>query len=89
VAVTRCGGSAALVGRSSGSRSQRRTLDPRHLQRCIALLPERCTRRRFASLLALPLSTVSRTLKAMGLGRLKHLHPPVPVRRYKEPGLAT
>ena len=34
-------------------------------------------------MLALPLSTVGRTLKALGLGRLKHLQPPVPVWRYQ------
>jgi hypothetical protein len=34
-------------------------------------------------LLAQPLSTVGRTLNAMGLGRLKHLQPPLPVRRYQ------
>ena len=79
----RCGGAAALVDRRSVRRSQRRTLDPQHLQRAVALRHERCTLRRIARLLALPLSTVGRTLKAMGLGRLKHLQPPVPVRRYQ------
>jgi transposase InsO family protein len=79
----RCGGAAALVDRRSVRRSQRRTLDPQHLQRAFALRHERCTLRRIARLLALPLSTVGRTLKAMGLGRQKHLQPPVPVRRYQ------
>ena len=59
------------------------TLDPQHLQRAVALRHERCTLRRIARLLALPLSTVGRSLKALGLGRLKHLQPPVPVRRYQ------
>ena len=79
----RSGGAAALVDRRSVRRSQRRTLDPQHLQRAVALRHERCTLRRIARLLALPLSTVGRTLKAMGLGRLKQLQPPVPVRRYQ------
>jgi len=79
----RSGGAAALVDRRSVRRSQRRTLDPQHLQRAVALRHERSTLRRIARLLALPLSTVGRTLKAMGLGRLKHLQPPVPVRRYQ------
>jgi hypothetical protein len=70
------------VDRRSVRRSQRRTLDEKQLQRVIALRPEQCTLRRMARLLVLPLSTVGRTLKAMGLGRLKHLQPPVPVRRY-------
>ncbi len=71
------------MDRRSVRRSQRRTLDPQHLQRAVALRHEHCTLRRIARLLALPLSTVARTLKAMGLGRLKHLQPPVPVRRYQ------
>jgi hypothetical protein len=79
----RCGGASALVDRRSVRRSQRRTLDPLHLQRAVALRHERCTLRRIARLLAFPLSTVGRTLKAMGLGRLKHLQPPVPVWRYQ------
>jgi len=49
---------------------------------------QRCTLSRIASLLAAPLSTVGRTLKAMGLGRLKHLQPPLLVCRYQwaQPG---
>jgi transposase InsO family protein len=57
----RCGGAAALVDRRSVRCSQRRTLDPQHLQRAVALRHERCTLRRIARLLALPLSTVGRT----------------------------
>ena len=79
----RCGGAAALVDRRSVRRSQRRTLDPQHLQRAVALRHERCTHRRIPRLLALPLSTAGRTLITMGLGRLKHLQPPVPMRRYQ------
>ena len=60
----RSGGSAALVDRRSVRRSQRRTLEPQHLQRAVGLGHERCTLRRIARLLALPLSTVGRTLKA-------------------------
>jgi len=47
-----------------------------------------CTLRRIARLLAAALSTVVRTLKAMGLGRPKYLQPPVPVCRYQwgQPG---
>jgi hypothetical protein len=79
----RCGGAAALVDRRGVRRSQRRTLDPQHLQRAVALRHERCTLRSIARLLALPLSTDGRNLKAMGLGRLKHLQLPLPVRRYQ------
>jgi transposase-like protein len=77
----RFGGAAALVDRCGVRRSQRRTLDPQHLQRAVALRHERCTLRRIARLLAIPLSTVGRTLQTMGQGHLKHLQPPVPVRR--------
>lgn len=47
-------------------------------------LRQQCsTLRRIARLLASPLFTVARTLKAMGLELLKDLLPPVPVRRYQ------
>jgi len=84
----RSGGLAALVDRRSGRRSQRHTLDPQQLQQAVDLRHQRCTLRRIASLLAAPLSSVRRTLKAMGLGGLRHLQPPVPVRRYQwaQPG---
>jgi transposase len=71
----RSGGAAALVDRRSISRRQRLKLDPQHLQHAVALRHERCTLRRIARLPALPLSSIGRTLKAMGLGRLKHLQP--------------
>jgi len=79
----RSGGANDLVDRRSRRRSQERTLDPQQLQRAIGLRHERCPLRRIARLLAAPLSTVGRTLKAIGLGRLKNLQPPVPVRRYQ------
>lgn len=79
----RSGGRYALVDRRSGGRIQRRTLDPQQLQQAIELRHQRCTLRHIARLLVAPLSTVGRTLKAMVLGRLKHLQPPVPVRRYQ------
>ena len=79
----RSGGIAALVDRRSVRRHQRRTLDPLQLQRARELRDERCTLRRVAALLAAPLSTVGRTLKALGLGRLKDLQQAEPVRRYQ------
>jgi transposase len=79
----RSGSAAALVDRRSVRRSQRRTLDPQHPQRAVSLRHERCTLTRIARLLALPLSTIGRILKALGLGRLKNQQPPVPVRRYQ------
>jgi transposase len=77
----RSGGAAALVDRRRVRRTQRRTLDP--LQRAVDLRHERCTLRRVARVLAAPLSTIGRVLKALGLGRLKDLQPAEPVRRYQ------
>ena len=79
----RLGGATALVDRRSVRRTQRRTLDPLKLQRAVDLRHERCTLRRVARVLAAPLSTVGRVLKALGLGRLKNLQPAEPVRRYQ------
>jgi hypothetical protein len=79
----RSGGAAALVDRRSVCRTQRRTLDPLQLQRAVDLRRERCTLRHVARVLAAPLSTVGRVLKALGLGRLKNLQPGEPVRRYQ------
>jgi len=58
------------------------------LQQAVDLRHQCCTLRRIARLLAAPLSTVGRTIKAMGLGRLKDLQPTVPIRRYQwdQPG---
>ena len=63
-------GTAGLVDRRSVRRTQRRTHDPLQLQRAVDLSDERCTLRRVASVLATPLSTVGRVLKALGLGQL-------------------
>ena len=69
----RSGGVTTLVDRLSVRCTQRRTLDPQQLQHAISLSHERCTPRRVARVLAAPLSTVGRVLKAIGLGRLKNL----------------
>ena len=79
----RSGGAAALVDRRSVRRSQRRTLDPQQLQRAVDLHHERCMLRRVARVSTVPLSTVGRALKALGLGRFKNLQPVEPVRRYQ------
>jgi len=84
----RSGGVASLADRRSVRRTQRRTLDPQQLQHAVDLRHERCTLRRVARVLAAPLSTVGRVLKAIGLGRLTNLQPAEPVRRYQwaQPG---
>ena len=77
------GGSAALADRRSVRRTQRRTLDPQHLQQAVDLRHQRCTLRRIARTLKAPLSTVARVMNSLGLGRLKNLEPKPPVRRYQ------
>jgi len=77
LARCRSGGVAALVDRRSGRRTQRRRLDPQQLEQVVDTPHQCCTLRSIARLLAAPLSTVGRTLKAMGLGHLKYLEPPV------------
>jgi len=79
----RSGRRAALVDRSSGRHTQRRTLDPQQLQQAVDLRHQCCTLRPIARLPAAALSIVERTIKAMGLGHLKDLQLPVPVRRYQ------
>jgi hypothetical protein len=69
---------AALVARRSNRRSQRRTVDPLQLQSAVDHHHERCTLRRIARVVAAPISTLGRVIKAMGLGRLKNLQPAEP-----------
>ncbi len=77
------GVATALVHRRRVRRTQPRTLYPLQLKRAIDLHHERCTLRRVAKVLAAPLFTVGRVLKALCLGRLKNLQPAEPVRRYQ------
>ena len=79
----RSGGAAALVDRRGLRRGQRQTLEPKRLQRAVILRHELYNLRWIRRLLDVPLSNVDRTLKALGMGRMKHLQPPVPVRRYQ------
>jgi transposase InsO family protein len=64
-------------------RTQRRTLDPQHLQQAVDLRHQHCTLRRIAKALMAPLSTVGRVMNALGLGRLRNLEPKKPVQRYQ------
>jgi transposase len=84
----RSGWAAELVDRRSVRRSQRRMLNPQQQEQARALRHERCTMRRFAKALAVPLSTTVRWLKPMGLGRLRNMQPKEPMRRYQwaQPG---
>ena len=79
----RSGGAASLADRRSVRRTQRRTLDPQHLQRAVELRHQRLHLRHIARLLAAPFSTVARVLYRPGLGRLRNLEPKPPVQRYE------
>jgi transposase InsO family protein len=79
----RSGGAASLADRRSVRRTQRRTLDPRHLQHAVELRHQRLHLRHISRLLAAPFSTVARALNRLGLGRLRNLEPKTPVQRYE------
>jgi transposase InsO family protein len=78
----RAGGEPALNDRSSASARQRR-LPPEQVAAIAALRRQGLTSPAIARRLGLPLSTVGRVLRRLGLGRLKSLDPPVPVVRYQ------
>jgi len=82
----RSGGAASLLERRSVRSTQRRTLDPLQLLHGVDLRHERCVLRRITRVLAAPLSTNGRVLKARGLGRRRSLQPAEPVRRMTGPG---
>lgn len=71
----RSGGLAALADRRSVRRTQRRTLDPQQLQQAVELRHQRCTLRRIARLLLVPISTLARAMRRLGLNRLRNLIP--------------
>jgi hypothetical protein len=69
-------------------RSQRRTLDPQQLQQAVELRHQRCSLRRIARLLLVPISSLARAMRRLGLNRLRNLDPKPPVQRYQweQPG---
>jgi hypothetical protein len=73
--ANRSGGPAALAVRRSVRRTQRRTLDPQKLQRAVELRHQRCTLRRIVRLLLVPISTLARAMRRLGLNRLRNLDP--------------
>jgi transposase InsO family protein len=78
----RAGGEPALNDRSSAPARQRR-LPSERVAAIETLRRQRLTSPVIARRLALPLSTVGRVLRRLGLGRLKSLDPPAPVVRYQ------
>ncbi len=85
----RSGGPSALADRRSVRRSQRRTLDPQQLQQAVDLRHQRCTLRLIARVLLVPISTLARTTRRLGLNRLRNLDPKPPVQRYQETSRGT
>ncbi len=79
----RSGGSAALVDRRSVRRIQRRTLDLQRLQQAVDIRHQRCTLRRISRLLTVPITTLARAMRCLGLNRLRNLDPKPPVHRYQ------
>ncbi len=88
VARWRAQGEAALADRSSAPRRRPTQLPDSVLRAIEALRRLRMTAAEIAECLSLALSTVSRWLKKIGLGKRSRLEPPEPANRYerKRPG---
>jgi transposase InsO family protein len=81
-------GEAGLLDRSSAPKVRPNRLSARRIEAIELLRRLRMTGAEIAECLALPLSTVSRWLKQIGLGKLSRLEPPEAANRYerKRPG---
>ena len=84
----RAEGMAGLLDRSSAPKGRPTQLDAGRVEAISALRRLRMTAAEIAECLGLALSTVSRWLRRVGLGRLSRLEPPEPPNRYerKRPG---
>jgi transposase InsO family protein len=84
----RAEGISGLVDRSSAPKRRPTQLSPQRIDAIAALRRLRMTAAEIAECLQMALSTVSRWLKRIGLGRLSRLEPPEPPNRYerKRPG---
>jgi transposase InsO family protein len=81
-------GEAGLVDRSSAPKARPTRLPADRVQAITALRRLRMTAAEIAECLSMALSTVSRWLRRIGLGKLSRLNPPEPANRYerKRPG---
>ena len=79
----RAGGLAALDDRSSAPRRSPHRLAPERIADIAALRRRRMSSTRIAHRLGVPTSTVVKTLRRLGLNRLKSLEPQQPVVRYE------
>jgi transposase InsO family protein len=80
----RAEGQAGLQDRSSRPYRIARQMAADRLQRALALRREKRSASEIAGLIRVPRSTVARWLRRSGLGRLRQLAPPEPVRRYEK-----
>lgn len=64
-------------------RTQPQTLDTQQLQNAVELRQQLCTLRRIAKAVGVPLSTVGRVMKDLGLGRHRNLDPMLPLQPYQ------
>ena len=76
-------GRAGLCDRSSAPRRRPRRIPPQRIEAIRALRKLRLTAAEIAELLGMALSTVSRWLRRIGLGKRSRLSPPEPPNRYE------
>ena len=79
----RCGGAAALTDRSSGPQRCPNRTAPERVAEIERLRRQRLSGPVIARQLAMPVSTVGRVLRRLGLGRLAALDPKPPMVRYE------
>ena len=79
----RCGGRAALVDRSSAPQRCTNRTSPERIAEIEALRRQRLSGPVIARQLGMPVSTVGKVLRRLGLGRLAALEPQPPVVRYQ------
>jgi hypothetical protein len=57
--------------------------NPQRLQQAVELRHQRCTLRKIARLLLVPISTLAWAMRCLGLNRLRNLDPKPPLQRYQ------
>lgn len=80
----RAEGEVGLRDRSSRPHRIAHQMPASRLERALALRREKRSASEIAGLIGVPRSTVARWLRRCGLGRLRQLAPPEPVRRYEK-----
>jgi transposase-like protein len=71
----RSDGPVALADRRSVRLSQRRTLDPQPQQQAVELRHQRCTLRKIARPLLVPIANLALAMRPLGLIRLRNIDP--------------